>query len=70
MKFSKYFSAAFVTLALLFIASVAANAQAFGDLPCDPEDTNCPIDNWVVAFALTALIVTCLHLHKKKKITA
>jgi hypothetical protein len=37
---------------------------------CDPLTEQCPLDTWVVIFALSALIITTIYLYKKQKETA
>jgi hypothetical protein len=57
--------------AILILSFLLANAiTLFADGPplpgCDDPD-DCPIDSWVVAFAICALTITILHLYNKRK---
>ncbi|MBC7400048.1 MAG: hypothetical protein H7289_08895 [Mucilaginibacter sp.] len=60
-------------LTLLFVIGSAVVVFAQGPGPCndaDPDGVTCPIDTWVVAFAIIALLFTMLHLNRKQKNTA
>lgn len=58
-----------VAVAGFFINAPVAFAQfAPPDLPCDPDDINCPIDSWCIALALIALISTTAYLYHKQKL--
>ena len=37
-----------------------------GSLPCDPDEI-CPLDTWVIALVIIAVIFTVIHLHRKQK---
>jgi hypothetical protein len=61
-----------ILFTLLFLAN-AFIAFAQG-LPPDPGDCDngaeCPLDTWVMIFAISALIITAVYLHKKQRNTA
>lgn len=55
------------------VLSLMAQPGGTGDpLPCDPEDTSAacqvPLDTWVFALALGALIVTTIYLHRRRNL--
>jgi hypothetical protein len=56
-------------LTSLFLIANIVTLFAQGTPACggaDIDDTPCPIDSWVVVFAAGVLIVTLLHLQRKK----
>jgi len=62
----------FFSTLLLLMFNVAALFAQSGDPngPCglnDDDNTNCPLDTWVVALAVVAVIFAAVHLHKKQK---
>jgi hypothetical protein len=62
----------FILILLFFIANIVT-VFAQGPGPCndaDPDGYTCPIDTWVIAFAIIALLFTTLHLNRKQKNTA
>jgi len=52
---------------LLLSNTLVLFAQGPG-LPDDPGDcvTDCPLDTWVIAFAMLALVITTIYLYKKQ----
>ena len=62
----------FVLTVLLLFFSIIAFAQPggpgqgdCGDTPEGP-DAPCPLDTWVIVFAVAALIFVVVHLHRKQ----
>jgi len=61
-----------ITVVVIFLFSIAtAFAQ---QVPCsgDPDDEDydpngCPLDTWVLLLVAVALILTVIHLHRKRK---
>jgi hypothetical protein len=61
-----------ITVTVIFLFSIAtAFAQ---QVPCsgDPDDEDydpngCPLDTWVLLLVAIALILTVIHLHRKRK---
>jgi hypothetical protein len=61
-----------ITVTVFFLFSIAtAFAQ---QVPCsgDPDDDDydpngCPLDTWVILLVVVALILTFIHLHRKRK---
>jgi len=61
-----------ISTIILFILSttVALSDPIDGDpgTPCDPDDpSGCPLDTWVIALVIIAVIFTALHLQRKQK---
>ena len=56
---------------LLLVIPVITEAQGNGgDIPCDGQDpfnSDCPLDTWVIALVIIAVIFTALHLQRKQK---
>jgi hypothetical protein len=58
-----------IVLSLFFVLLTTVTLFAQGGLPCgdgDPDGVTCPIDSWVILFAVGALIITTLYLYRKK----
>ena len=55
------------TLAIMMMGTVSLFAQ--GALPCGDADPDavCPLDTWVVGFAVIAALVTAIGLYRKQK---
>jgi cbb3-type cytochrome oxidase subunit 3 len=54
-------------LTIIFSAiTMISYAQPGGGDICPPED-QCPLDTWVVAFVIIALIFTTLYLYRRQK---
>jgi len=69
MNFKRYTALLFTTVAVLLLSAVSVMAQPGGGgdpLPCDPDDTTCPIDSgvWVL---VVALVFTAFYLQRKQK---
>jgi hypothetical protein len=63
-----------ITIIVLFLFTVAT-AFAQDEVPCggDPDDgdydpNNCPLDTWVILLVALALILTVIHLHRRRKL--
>jgi len=61
-------------LTLLFLINTSfLFAQVGDDVPncegSEDPDTPCPLDTWVIVFAVIALIITTLYLYKKQEST-
>lgn len=55
---------------MINIAALYAQSEGGLSGPCglnDDDNTDCPLDTWVVVLAIIAVIFTAIHLHKKKK---
>jgi len=62
----------FSTLLLLLTNVALIYAQDPGE-PCsgnDPDNANCPIDNWVVLLALVSIVIAVRYLNNKRKTAA
>jgi hypothetical protein len=51
---------------LLICNILVAKAQVDGN-PCPPDNTDCPLDTWVLALVFSALIFVSLHLYRRQK---
>jgi hypothetical protein len=55
---------------IFFAASIVSVFAGPGPGPCndaDPDGYTCPIDSWVVGFAVMVLLFTTYHLYQKQK---
>ena len=69
IKYSKYLSSICLILTLLVINTITVYAQPGGGtdpLPCGPDDP-CPLDTWIIALTIGALIFTTAYLYRKQK---
>jgi len=59
----------FSTLLLMFNTELLFAQDGIG-FPCtdnDPDNTNCPLDTWVILLAFIALAFAARHLYRKQK---
>ncbi|MCC8425095.1 hypothetical protein [Mucilaginibacter sp. UR6-11] len=56
-----------ILICLFLLAPVIKLFAQLPPVPCDPDE--CPIDSWVILFALAVLTITILHLYNKQKIS-
>jgi hypothetical protein len=61
-----------ITVIVIFLFSVvtafAQQVPCFGDPDDEDFDPNeCPIDTWVILLVAVALILTVIHLHRRRK---
>lgn len=61
----------FSTLLLLIFNVLFLKAQGGADQPClngnDIDNTDCPLDTWVVILALVTVVFTAIYLQRKQK---
>ncbi|WP_413667185.1 hypothetical protein ACEN9X_22070 [Mucilaginibacter sp. Mucisp86] len=56
----------FLTILVWVIATLGCFAQIFA---CDnaDDDAYCPLDTWVIVFAVAAFVFAAIHLYRKQK---
>ncbi|SEO31462.1 hypothetical protein SAMN05192574_10738 [Mucilaginibacter gossypiicola] len=62
-----------ITIIAIFLLSIAT-VFAQEEVPCgggpddgDYDPNNCPLDTWVILLVVMALILTVIHLHRRRK---
>ena len=69
MKNSQFIYTATLIAVFIFLNTLNTYAQFTPpDTPCDPEDSSCPLDTWIIVFACLALFTTTLYLLSKQKL--